>query len=197
MSTDTTEIATDHQLIVPRPSTSWMTRGMTSAPLSTVIPSIFATWLIRMSRARPPTKPTRIGSDRKFARKPSRNTPQSANTTPPMMAWASASWMYSAPPATARPPSDEATSAAAAASGETISCRVDEMIANTIAGRIRAYRPAVAGRPAIWAYPMLRGTAMATSVMPPRASRGQLRRVTPGGSSRCCFLSVDGSEGRI
>jgi len=56
-------------------------------------PSIFAVWLTRMSRASPPTKPTSIGSDRKFARNPSLKNAQTRNRPPPMIACASASAM--------------------------------------------------------------------------------------------------------
>ena len=42
ISTETTEIATDHRLMVFSPSTSWITRGMTSAALSILTPSILA-----------------------------------------------------------------------------------------------------------------------------------------------------------
>lgn len=55
------------------------------------------------------------------------------------------------PPATAMPPSEDATSAAAAASGEATSCRDDTVSAYSTAGTTSAYRPAVGGSPAIYA----------------------------------------------
>ena len=68
-----------------------------------------------------------------------------------MIACASARVEYSAEPATASPPSEDATRAAAAASGDATSWRDDTSRAYSTVGTISAYRPAVAGRPAICA----------------------------------------------
>ena len=67
-----------------------MSRSKNSAPLDTLMPSILAIWLSRMSVARPPTKPIRMGLDRKSARNPSRNTAHAQNRRPPTIAWAAA-----------------------------------------------------------------------------------------------------------
>ena len=91
IATETTEIASETGFVVPRPDTRPTTLSTNSPPESIDTPSIFATWLTRMSSARPPTKPTRIGFERKFARKPSFSTASSRNRMPQMIAWAIAS----------------------------------------------------------------------------------------------------------
>ena len=68
-------------MIAPHPLAIPATLSTNSPPESMLIPSIFATWLTMMSRARPPTNPTRIGFDRKFARNPNRSTARSTNIT--------------------------------------------------------------------------------------------------------------------
>jgi hypothetical protein len=146
-----TAMATDHTLVAAIPPNSSPTRGMKSSPLFTCTPSILAIWLTRMSSANPPTNPTRIGSERKFARKPRRKAPTARNITPAIIAWASERAMYSLLPAAARPISADEMSAAAAASGDAISCLVEARTAKTAAGTIREYSPAVGGRPATWA----------------------------------------------
>lgn len=117
------EIRTDQPFKVPIPATRSPTFATNSAPESIFTPSIFASWLTMMSRASPPTKPTRMGFERKFARNPSLKTASRANIAPQMIACARARVAYVAVPAAARPPMDEATRAAAAASGEATSCR--------------------------------------------------------------------------
>ena len=87
-TTETTEIATDQPLTVSSPVSRSAIFSTNSPPESIVTPSIFATWLTPMSRARPPTKPTRIGLERKFARNPSLNTASPTNMTPHSSAWA-------------------------------------------------------------------------------------------------------------
>jgi hypothetical protein len=89
--------------------------------------------------------------DRKSARKPRRNTEHSTNSSPPTIAWAAAIEAYCWLPAGAKPARAEPTSAAAAASGAATRCRDDANRANTTEGSTNAYRPALGGRPAIWA----------------------------------------------
>ena len=90
-ATEQTEISTAHPLSVESPPIRSATFPVKSFPESMLTPSIFASWLTMMSRARPPTNPTRIGLERKFARNPSLKTASNANMMPQMMAWASAS----------------------------------------------------------------------------------------------------------
>ena len=84
-------IATDHQLRVGSPVISWATFSPNSPPESMLTPSILATWETKMSRASPPTKPTRIGLDKKLARNPSLKTENKTKKTPHRIAWARAS----------------------------------------------------------------------------------------------------------
>ncbi len=128
----------DHQCTEPSRVSSWMSRSKKSAPLSTLMPIILAIWLSRMSVANPPTKPIRIGLDRKSARKPSLNTAQATKSSPPTIAWAAAIAAYWPVPATATPDSAEPTSAAAAASGAATRCRDDANSANSTDGSTNA-----------------------------------------------------------
>lgn len=84
-------MASDQPLTVSNPVIRSRSFSTNSPPESILTPSIFATWLTRMSNARPPTKPTRIGLDKKFARKPSLNAANATNNRPLTIAWASAS----------------------------------------------------------------------------------------------------------
>lgn len=90
MATAPAAIATDHASVSARFATIPTSLPTNSSPESIGTPSILATWLTRMSSASPPTNPTRIGFDRKLARKPSLNTDASTNMTPLRIAWASA-----------------------------------------------------------------------------------------------------------
>lgn len=128
----------DHQCTEPRWVSRYTSRSKNSAPLVTLMPIILAIWLSRMSVARPPTKPIRIGLDRKSARNPNRNTEQATNIRPPTIAWAAAIAAYCSVPEMATPDSAEPTSAAAAASGAATRCRDDASNANATDGSTRA-----------------------------------------------------------
>ena len=84
--TEMTEMASEMRFVVPMPETSPATLSTNSPPESILTPSILAIWLTRMSSARPPTNPTRIGLDRKLARNPSRKKASSRNIPPQRIA---------------------------------------------------------------------------------------------------------------
>ena len=86
IASENTLTATDHQCTAPSRVTRVASFSKNSALEATRIPSIRAIWLTRMSVASPAMKPTRIGLDRKLARKPNRKTLKSRNSRPPMMA---------------------------------------------------------------------------------------------------------------
>ena len=90
-ATAMTAMSRDHRLVMPMPVMSAVTLSTNSPPESIFTPSILAIWLTRMSSASPPTKPTRMGLERKLARKPSLKKASSRNIPPHRMAWARAS----------------------------------------------------------------------------------------------------------
>lgn len=87
------EMTSDQMLSFGRPVIRPPSFSRNSPPLSIFTPSIFAACDTRMSSARPPTKPIRMGFERKFARNPSLKNEQSRKSTPPMRACASARTM--------------------------------------------------------------------------------------------------------
>ncbi len=134
-------IASVAPLVSPRCPIRWMNCLIVSPdPFS--IPNSFGSWLTVTKIARPNTNPSITGRDRNCATNPSRNKPAIRSRPPQKITSPAASDMYRVASVPASPPTEEASSTAAADVAAATRCRLVPNSAYAASVTSNVYRPA-------------------------------------------------------